>query len=106
MSNIQTLTDANKTLETLEQEERLRQEEEAKKIQQEQEAAEKSRQELERQAKAAVKAPSDDAETVYVGATGNKYHKQSCSTLKGKGYAMSLSKAKAQGRTACKRCGG
>lgn len=44
--------------------------------------------------------------TVYIGKTGTKYHKKSCSTLKGKGTAISLSEAKAQGRTACKRCGG
>lgn len=42
--------------------------------------------------------------TVYVGATGNKYHKQGCGTLKGKGHAISLDEALAEGRTPCKRC--
>jgi len=42
--------------------------------------------------------------TVYIGKTGTKYHKASCSTLKGKGTAISLSKAKSQGRSACKVC--
>lgn len=42
--------------------------------------------------------------TVYIGATGTKYHKQDCQSLKGKGTAISLSDAKAQGRTACGIC--
>ena len=42
--------------------------------------------------------------TVYVGATGTKYHRQSCPTLKGKGHAISLEEAKNQGRTPCKVC--
>lgn len=41
---------------------------------------------------------------VYIGKTGNKYHKENCSTLKGKGSAVTLDEALAQGRTACKRC--
>ena len=44
--------------------------------------------------------------TVYIGETGDKYHKKSCSTLKGNGRAISLQEALAQGRAACKRCGG
>lgn len=42
--------------------------------------------------------------TVYIGATGTKYHKQDCQSLKGKGTAISLSDAKSQGRTACGIC--
>ena len=49
-------------------------------------------------------ASSSSGETVYVGDTGNKYHRASCSTLKGNGHAISLDKALAEGREACKRC--
>lgn len=49
-------------------------------------------------------ADSASADTVYVGKTGNKYHRKSCSTLKGKGRAISLEDAKAAGRQPCKRC--
>jgi len=45
-----------------------------------------------------------DEQTVYIGRTGNKYHRKSCSTLKGNGTAISLSEARSQGRTPCKRC--
>ena len=44
------------------------------------------------------------ANTVYIGKTGSKYHRQTCRTLKGNGSAISLSDAKSQGRTACKIC--
>ena len=49
---------------------------------------------------------SDDntADTVYIGKTGTKYHRQGCRTLKGNGSPISLSEAKAQGREACKIC--
>ena len=49
---------------------------------------------------------SDDntADTVYIGKTGTKYHRQGCRTLKGNGSPISLSEAKAQGREACKVC--
>jgi hypothetical protein len=43
-------------------------------------------------------------QTVYIGKTGNRYHIQSCRTLKGKGIAVTLSEAQAQGRTACGVC--
>ncbi len=43
---------------------------------------------------------------VYIGETGNKYHKASCRTLKGNGSPITLTEAQAQGRTACKICGG
>ena len=48
----------------------------------------------------------ENSETVYIGKTGNKYHKKNCSTLKGKGIPISLDEAIAQGREPCKRCGG
>ena len=44
--------------------------------------------------------------TVYIGNTGNKYHRQDCRTLKGKGHPISIDEARRQGRTACKVCGG
>ena len=44
------------------------------------------------------------SDTVYIGKTGSKYHRQTCRTLKGNGSAISLSDAKSQGRTACKIC--
>ena len=47
---------------------------------------------------------SSQGGTVWVGETGNKYHKQSCPTLKGKGHQISLQAAKDEGRTACKVC--
>lgn len=42
--------------------------------------------------------------TVYIGKTGTKYHKQDCGSLKGKGTAISFDEAIAQGRTPCKIC--
>lgn len=42
--------------------------------------------------------------TVYIGATGTKYHRESCSTLNGNGRPISLSDALTQGRAACKVC--
>lgn len=45
-----------------------------------------------------------DAQTVYIGKTGNKYHYQNCRTLKGKGIPVTLGEAKAQGRTSCGVC--
>jgi micrococcal nuclease len=50
--------------------------------------------------------PTDNDITVYIGKTGNKYHTSRCRTLKNGGTAISLSNAKAQGRTACSICGG
>lgn len=47
---------------------------------------------------------ADNENYVYIGKTGSKYHKKSCSTLKGSGSAVTLDEAIAQGRTACKRC--
>lgn len=41
---------------------------------------------------------------VYIGTTGTKYHKQSCSTLKVKGKPITLDEALSQGREPCKRC--
>lgn len=45
-----------------------------------------------------------NADMVYIGATGTKYHKQSCPTLKGGGTAITRAEALAQGREPCKRC--
>ena len=42
--------------------------------------------------------------TVYITATGAKYHRAGCSYLKKSSIAISLSDAKAQGYTACSRC--
>lgn len=41
---------------------------------------------------------------VWVGNTGNKYHKQNCSTLKGNGHQITYQQAIAEGRQACKVC--
>lgn len=48
--------------------------------------------------------PQSNTQTVYIGKTGTKYHRQTCSTLKGNGSAIPLSEALAQGREPCKRC--
>lgn len=47
---------------------------------------------------------SDDTRYVYIGQTGNKYHRESCSTLKGHGIRITYDEAISQGRGACKRC--
>lgn len=47
---------------------------------------------------------SNQSMTVYIGATGTKYHLQSCRTLKNTKTPISINDAKAQGRTACKIC--
>ncbi len=46
------------------------------------------------------------ANMVWIGDTGTKYHDENCRTLRGNKYQITLEKAKAQGRTACKVCGG
>lgn len=46
----------------------------------------------------------DEEQMVWIGETGTKYHRESCRTLKGKKTKISLKKAEAQGRTACKVC--
>lgn len=45
-----------------------------------------------------------NSQMVWVGNTGNKYHIQSCRTLKGKGHQITLQEALAQGREPCKVC--
>ena len=45
-----------------------------------------------------------NSEMVWVGKTGTKYHKQTCSTLKGKGHQITMQQALSEGRTACKVC--
>lgn len=81
---------------------------EAEKAQAQKEAEESAKQEAESSAEQNSAQDSDadsaSADTVYVGKTGNKYHRKSCSTLKGKGRAISLEDAKAEGRQPCKRC--
>lgn len=47
---------------------------------------------------------SSYSQTVYIGETGTKYHRQSCGTLKGNGRPITLDEALAQGREACKVC--
>ena len=44
------------------------------------------------------------SQTVYVTATGSKYHRSGCSYLRQSCYAISLNDAKARGYTACSRC--
>ena len=59
--------------------------------------------------KSSYSAPSYSASsgaTVYVGETGNKYHKKNCKTLKNGSYPISYEEAIREGRTACKVCGG
>lgn len=46
----------------------------------------------------------ETSETVWVGNTGSKYHRQSCGTLKGKGHKITLKEALAEGREPCKVC--
>lgn len=54
----------------------------------------------------AVSAPSvqETSATVYITATGSKYHRSGCSYLKKSCIATTLSDAKASGYTACSRC--
>ena len=85
-------------------EERLRAEKEA---QEKHEAEEKARQEeLQQQEENQTVTPSDiqSDDKVYIGQTGDKYHRKDCVTLKGHGKAIPLKEAVAQGRSACRRC--
>lgn len=47
---------------------------------------------------------NNNSQMVWVGNTGTKYHIQSCRTLKGKGYQITMKQALAEGRQACKVC--
>lgn len=49
-------------------------------------------------------ASDSKSEMVWVGNSGTKYHTQSCRTLKGNGYQISLNQALKEGRQACKVC--
>ena len=49
-------------------------------------------------------ASGNSADKVYVTSGGSKYHKKGCKTLRGGGSAVSLSKAKADGKQPCKVC--
>lgn len=46
----------------------------------------------------------ENSVTVYITATGSKYHRSGCSYLKKSSIPISLSSAKAQGYTPCSRC--
>ncbi len=52
----------------------------------------------------AVPQQDNTSQTVWIGKTGTKYHRQTCATLKGKGQAITLQQALSQGRQACKVC--
>lgn len=60
------------------------------------------------QAKTVTPAPApptnNQSMTVYIGATGSKYHYQDCRTLKGTKTPISMKDAKARGKTACGVC--
>lgn len=50
-------------------------------------------------------ANSDDSETVYITASGSRYHRSSCSTIKGSSTtALSRESAKAKGYSPCSVC--
>jgi hypothetical protein len=51
-----------------------------------------------------VSQTENDQLTVYVTATGERYHLSSCRTLRGKGRPISLGDAKRRGYTPCKVC--
>ena len=46
----------------------------------------------------------EDLQTVYIGKTGSKYHRENCGSLKGKGTPISIDEALLQGREPCKVC--
>ncbi|GEM_PF-1104482 len=48
--------------------------------------------------------PPDSTTTVYITASGNKYHRAGCQYLYGGSIPISLEKAKAQGYTPCSVC--
>ena len=66
------------------------------------EAAAAAQAEAQRQAEAA--AAQSNEQTVYITNTGSKYHRNGCRHLKKSQIPISLSKAQAQGYTACKNC--
>jgi hypothetical protein len=54
---------------------------------------------------AAVEAQQDPAKiTVYITKTGEKYHRDGCSSLRTSRYAVSLKEAVARGYGPCKNC--
>ena len=81
---------------------RKAEEEAAAKAQAEAEAAAAAQAEAQRQAEAA--AAQSNEQTVYITNTGSKYHRNGCRHLKKSQIPISLSKAQAQGYTACKNC--
>ena len=48
--------------------------------------------------------PDDKSETVYVTASGKKYHKNGCSYLTSTQRSVSLTEAQSKGYTPCSRC--
>ena len=48
--------------------------------------------------------PTKQGRTVYITASGKKYHKAGCSYLKQSKIAITLQQAKEQGYTPCSRC--
>ena len=47
---------------------------------------------------------TENAQYVWVGDTGTKYHKEDCPTLKGSGHRITMDQALSEGREACKVC--
>ncbi len=47
---------------------------------------------------------TNNSQMVWIGETGTKYHNQSCKTLKGNKYQITLQQAQSEGRQACKVC--
>jgi len=75
---------------------------ESERIAKEQKAKEQKAKE--QKEKKVVEAENPSGETVWIGETGTKYHRKSCSTLRGNKYEITLKEAKAEGREPCKRC--
>lgn len=77
--------------------------EEARKEEERRIAEEKEKRRIAAEQEAQRKAAQNQT-TVWIGDTGTKYHRYNCRTLRGNKYGISLSKALAQGRQACKVC--
>jgi hypothetical protein len=52
----------------------------------------------------ACSAPKSDAQTVYITATGKKYHRESCQYLRKSKYEIGMKEAIDRGLTACSVC--
>lgn len=107
VTNKEKLDTLNEKFKAAQEEERIRLEEEKKKAEEEEKAriaTETAAAQSSSKSQGSSASNSSGGGTVYVGKTGNKYHRSGCPTLKGKGTAISLSQAIAEGRTACQRC--